>query len=161
MINFKNILYALTCLSFSIIVGAGVYEHTAVFPQWSAAPPASLAMFQGEYGLNAVAFWTKIHPLTLLLFITCLALFWNSERRKNILISFIGYIMIILATALYFVPELIDITNSEYTDTIDEALKGRADFWEKLSLFRLLVIIVLAVILYLGLSASGVKKEIG
>ncbi|MCB0445987.1 MAG: hypothetical protein KDD03_00460, partial [Gelidibacter sp.] len=72
MRNYKNIIYAIACLSFSIIIGAAFFEHLAVWPQAYAAPPASLGMFQGDYGLNAGAFWIKIHPVTLILFIITL-----------------------------------------------------------------------------------------
>lgn len=154
MITIKDLIYALTCLSFSIIVGAAVYEHLAVWPRAYAAPPLSLSMFQGEYGLNSGAFWTKIHPVTLLLFITTLILFWKSARRKTILIVFIGYIVVMVTTFLYFVPELIDITTTEYTTAIDESLRSRGALWEKLSLLRLAVITGLAIVLYFGASKT-------
>jgi hypothetical protein len=160
METLKNLIYSLTCLSFSIVIGAAVYEHLAVVPQWSAAPPASLAMFQGEYGLNAGSFWTKIHPITLLLFISTLVLHWKSERRRNILIAFIGYVLIILVTGIYFVPELMDITGTAYSDTIDEGLQSRASLWETLSQLRLIVIIGLVIYLILGLTKVNAKSNL-
>ena len=147
----KDLLYAITCLFFSIIIGAAVYEHLAVVPQWSAAPPASLAMFQGAYGLNAAAFWTKIHPATLLLFVITLFVFWKTERRKNILIPFIGYVLVLIITFVYFVPELIDITGTPYSTTVDKDLISRSSLWENLSLLRLALLIGLALLLFLGL----------
>jgi hypothetical protein len=39
----KDLLYALTCLAFAIIIGGAVYEHLNVVPQWAAAPPVSLS----------------------------------------------------------------------------------------------------------------------
>ena len=57
----KDIIYSIACLSFAIIIGGAVYEHLNVVPQWSAAPPVSLSMFQGEYGLKPDLFWKIIH----------------------------------------------------------------------------------------------------
>lgn len=130
----------------------------AVWPQAFFEPPVSLAMFQGEYNLNGEAFWAKIHPITLLLFIGTLIIFWKSEKRTNILIALIGYLLIIIATFSYFVPELLDITSSEYSTTIDETLKNRAKLWENLSLLRLSIIMGLAVILFIGLSKEELIK---
>lgn len=148
----KNLVYALLSLSFSIIAGAAVYEHLAVWPRAYAAPPLSLSMFQGEYGLNAGAFWSKIHPVTLLLFITTLVLYWKSVRKMHVLISFIGYIIVMVTTFMYFVPELVAITGTEYSTTIDQTLVTRGAQWEKLSLLRLVIIVGLTVFLYLGMS---------
>ncbi|MDQ4141473.1 MAG: hypothetical protein M3142_13270, partial [Bacteroidota bacterium] len=129
----KDITYSITCLSFAIIIGAAVYEHLAVVPRWSAGPPASLSMFQGKYGLNAGAFWKLIHPVTLLLFTATLTLFWKTERRKNILVTLTGYVIILIITATYFVPELLAITGTAFSETFDPTLTKRAQLWELLS----------------------------
>ncbi len=114
-------------------------------------------MFQGEYALNAGAFWTKIHPVTLLLFITSLILFWKYKRRKNIVIAFLGYLVIMVVTFLYFVPELIAINTTTYAETIDASLVSRGQLWEQLSLLRLATLIVLAIILFLGLTKPDMR----
>src|SRR5688572_253520 len=103
----KDLLYSITCLTFLIMIGGAVYEHLNVVPTWSAAPPASLSMFQGQYGLNPELFWKIIHPVNLVLFIICLIVHWRSERRKNLLIVFISYVLILVITFVHFVPELI------------------------------------------------------
>ncbi len=154
MKDFKNLIYAVTCLSLNIIIGAAVFEHLVVWPTAYAAPPASLSMFQGEYGFKAVLFWSKIHPVTLLLFVITLVTFWKTERRNHILIPFVGYFIILIITSIYFVPELIDIVETEYSARIDEQLVSRGSLWIKLSLVRLFVLIGLAIFLFLGLTQS-------
>jgi len=154
MVRIKNLIYALTCLAFSCIIGAGLYEHLAIWPRVFAAPPASLTMFQGEYALYAEAFWSKIHPIILLLLITTLVVFWKSKRRKNIIMVLVGYFIIVVTTFTYFVPELMDITNTEFSNTIDNSLIARGQLWENLSLLRLTVIVVLAIFLLLGLTKN-------
>lgn len=159
MLNFKNVIYALSCLSFSIVVGAAVYEHMAVIPKWSAAPPASLSMFQGEYGLDAGSFWSMIHPLTLVLLIISLALFWKTKSRQNIAAALVGYAMLLVVTATYFVPELMAIIKSEYLETVDETLKGKADLWETLSLVRMAFLVILSVVLNMGLTRVNLEAS--
>lgn len=150
--NIKHVIYAITCLSFAIVIGGAVYEHIAVVPQWSAAPPHSLSMFQGKYGLNPTPFWMYIHPVTLVLFAISIALFRNTASRPHLLISSIGYVIILVITFSFFVPELITITGATYAEHADAVLTQRAGLWETLSLVRLSVLIFLAIVLFLGLT---------
>ena len=159
--NFKAILYAFACLSFSVVIGAAAYEHLAVVPQWSAAPPVSLSMFQGKYGLNAAAFWIPIHPVTLLLLMGTLACAWKTEGRKHVLITLTGYVTIVGITAVYFVPELLAITGTAFSETIDPSLTQRAGRWELLSLVRLSVLVGLAMVLFSGLTRLHVSRAAG
>lgn len=152
MSSYKNIIYALLCLSLSIIIGAGVYEHIAVFPRAFAAPPKSLMMFQGEYGTNPGAFWKIIHPVTLLLFIITLTLSWKTERRKNVLIPLIIYAIILIATFIYFVPELMALVTTKYENVVNPDLVERGSRWQVLSLMRLCVAIAIDLFLFLGLT---------
>jgi hypothetical protein len=153
--NFKNLIYSIACLSFSVVIGAAIYEHLAVVPRWAAGPPASLSMFQGDYGLYAQAFWIPIHPITLALLLLTLIISWKSPRRTNVLTNLIGYVAILVITSIYFVPELIAITTTPYSDTVDAALTERAEKWEMLSLVRLGFLIILSLILFMGLTRSN------
>jgi hypothetical protein len=148
----RNILYALTCLSFSAIIGAAIYEHTALWPAAFSEPPKSLTVFQGPYRLNAAPFWQSIHPVTLLLFTITLIVSWRTQRRKFILIALAGYVLILAATFTYFVPELLDLTGTPYAETIDPSLQSRGSLWTNLSLVRGGVLIVLAMNLLIGLT---------
>jgi hypothetical protein len=151
----KDILYSVTCLAFAIIIGGAVYEHLSVVPQWTAAPPASLSMFQGEYGLKPELFWMIIHPVTLLLFTLTLVLHWKSDRRKHLVTVLAGYILVLLVTSLYFVPELIGIITTPFSRTPDPELTRRAALWEVLSLVRLSVLLMLAIGLLMGLTKDN------
>ena len=151
----KELLYAFTCLSFAIVIGAAVYEHIAVVPRWSAAPPASLTMFQGEYGLNAAPFWKLIHPVTLLLMITTLVIFWKTGSRIHILVPLSVYVAILAVTAVFFVPELLSITQTPLSDIADAMLTKRAQTWETMSIVRLGVLVGLAIYLFLGLGKAA------
>ncbi len=155
----KNIIYSFTCLSFSIMIGAAVYEHVAVVPQWTAGPPLSLSMFQGKYGLNPTPFWKSIHPVTMVLLIASIALCWHTDRRSHLLTTAIGYIIVLIITFAYFVPQLIAITGTAYADKVDEVLAVKARLWEKLSLVRLAFLVILAITLFMGLTKPLLPKH--
>ena len=157
--NLRDILYAFASLSFAVVIGAAVYEHLAVVPRWAAAPPVSLSMFQGPYGLNPGIFWQMIHPVTLLLMIFSLVVFWKASRKKNIVITLISYVIILIITAIYFVPELLEITGTPYSKIVDEALIKRAKLWEVLSIIRMFILIALSIIFFLGLTKPSLKQS--
>ena len=148
----QNLLLILASLSFVTIMGAAIYECVSTTPHWSAAPPLSLTMFQGQYGLNSGLFWLIIHPVTLLFFIAALIANWKNARRRQILYVLSTYIVILIITAVYFVPELIHIISSPYQDNIDKDLQSRAALWEKLSLIRLILVAVLSAVLLSSLT---------
>lgn len=151
----KDILYSVTCLAFAIIIGGAIHEHLNVVPKWAAAPPVSLSMFQGEYGLKPELFWMIIHPVNLFLFAATLVAHWRSRSRKNILVVLATYVLILVITAIYFVPELISITTTAYSSKPDAELIKRATLWETLSLVRLAVLVILALVLFMGLTKTN------
>ena len=153
--NFRNILYALSCTSFTIILGAAVYEHIAVWPNAFAAAPRSLAMFQGEYPLHAMPFWMSIHPVTMLLLLTSLAFHWKTERRKFVMTTLTGYLLILLTTFIYFVPTLMSIVKMPYADLVNGEATAKGQLWITLSLVRGVVLFGLAMTLFLGLTKSA------
>ena len=151
--------YILASTSFITVIGGAVYEHLSSVPVWSSAVPASLAMFQGEYAITPFRFWMPIHPITVLLLLVAMVLNWKTERRKYILCTVAGYAAVLLVTFLFFVPELLAITQSTYSSTVDAALTNRAKTWESLSLVRLGGMLLLAVTLLFGLSRTDSSQK--
>src|SRR4030095_7685440 len=154
MNTFRTIILILAAISFIVVIGGAVYEHAGIVPVWASAPPASLAMFQGEYAITPFRFWIPIHPITMLLLLLALAFNWRSERRNSILTTVVGYAIVLAMTCLYFVPELMSITQSVYGATIDPELTQRAQSWEFWSQVRLASMLLMAFILLFGLSKS-------
>jgi hypothetical protein len=154
----RTLLLIPACISFIVVIGGATYEHLAVVPVWAKAVPASLTMFQGEYGLAAQNFWIPIHPATIVLLVVGLIANWRSARMGYIVATLAGYLAILVITAIYFVPELLTITQSAYSSTVDVELTQRAKYWETLSLVRLGMLIVLAVILQFGLSRPAERN---
>src|SRR5688500_6418247 len=153
----KDYFLILASICFVMILGAATYEHLGVVPQWSAAIPSSMTMFQGEFGIQPQYFWIPIHPVTILLMVGALITNWHNPRKKNILMVLGGYVLILIVTYVYFVPELIGFIETPFQNTVDESLTARASMWETLSLVRLVFILILAIIL---LSALTMPKEV-
>ena len=150
----RNLLLIFGSIAFLIVIGGATYEHAAVVPQWSTAVPASLSMFHGQYGIAPQNFWIPVHPVALSLLTAALIANWRTPRRKYIVTTLIGYAAILGATFVYFVPELMALTQSAYAATVDADLTRRAKTWELLSLIRLGLMLLLAVILLLGLTKT-------
>ncbi|KXK21150.1 MAG: hypothetical protein IT216_11570 [Saprospiraceae bacterium] len=155
--NSKNIFYILACISYCLIIGAAVYEHIAVWPVAFSEPPRSLTMFQGNYAIEPALFWKFIHPVTLTLFIITLGLNWKTERKKFILIPLITYIILLIVTFIYFVPELMSLIKTPYSETVDEVVRKRGSLWITLSSIRLSLIVITTCILMLGLTKPATK----
>ena len=143
----RNFILILACISFVIVIGGALYEHLALVPVWTSAVPVSLSVFQGEYRLSPQNFWIPIHPVTILLLVAALVAFWRSDRRGLIMTVLGGYLLILGVTFVYFVPELTELTQTPFSETVDEALTARAGRWESLSLVRLGFLIILAITL--------------
>lgn len=144
MVSAKDFFLILASISFILIIGAAVYEHLAVVPSWSAAPPSSLAMFHGTYPLESGNFWIPIHPITILLMVTALIANWNTARKKSILFVLLGYVAILTLTFIYFVPVLMEFITMPPADSVDPELTAKASTWELLSLIRLAFLFILA-----------------
>ena len=153
----KNFLFGLSCFLFTLIIGAAVYEHIAIWPHAYAAVPASLGMFQGEYGLNSAPFWMSIHPLTLSVFLITLFISWKTARKKHVLLSIAGYVVVLITTFTYFVPELLELNGTPFSSDVNQQLTNRGTRWENLSLVRLGFLLVIAAYLYAGAFKSGEK----
>lgn len=151
----KELLYMLSCMGFSIIIGAGLHEHALVWSKMSAAPPASLSMFQGKYGLDPTDFWPIVHPVLAMIILVTLVIYWKSPGRKYIMPSVIAYVIILITTFSYFAPTALSIIQTGGGDNVDAMLQRKAQLWEVLSLIRIIALIPVTLYLYLGLKSSG------
>ena len=150
----RTLSLIIASISFIIVIGGGTYEHLAMVPVWSSAAPASLTMFQGPHAIAAQNFWIPIHPVTISLLTVALLLNWKTDRRNYIAVTLTGYLLVLAITAVYFVPELMSITQTTFSTAIDFELTRRANLWETLSLVRLVFLIGLAITILFGLSKT-------
>lgn len=155
MAQIRTFVLILGAISFIIVIGGAVYEHTALVPVWTNAIPASLSMFQGEYGLRPINFWSWVHPVTMLLLVLALVLNWRTARKPYIILVIGGYFLALLVTFIYFVPELLLLTQTAFSTSIDPDLTARGGRWESLSLFRLAFMFLLAIVLLFAVARDS------
>lgn len=103
----------LSIILWGILLGGIVYSHIVFFPVYLSALPDSAIVVNGTYGFDEVPFWMLIHPLLIFSLIIASVLNWKyKERSKLILTSFTIYIVVLVASNLYFIPELIAFKQS-------------------------------------------------
>lgn len=89
---------------------------------------------------------------------------YSSNKKKfarwagAIGIALTGYVIVLVVTFAYFVPSLISFTTTAYCATPDASLTRQARLWERLSLVRLSVLLVLAMVLLTGLAKSRERR---
>lgn len=127
----------LSIILWGTLLGGIAYSHIVYFPVYLSALPDSAVIVNGTYALHDSNFWALIHPLLILSLIITLALNWRmKERRKLILISAGLYALAIVATAIYFVPELGAFANSPHSNVSPAEWLARGKRWQRLSWTR-------------------------
>ena len=133
----RTIALMISVLLMGILLGGIVYSHIVFFPAYLSALPNSAALVNGPYALHDEYFWTLIHPIAILSLIVSLALNWKiPARRKLIAVPLIVYVLAIVVTALYFVPELRAFKNSPNMAVTPAEWYARGQRWQHLSWTR-------------------------
>ncbi|HLG02402.1 MAG TPA: DUF1772 domain-containing protein [Bacteroidia bacterium] len=138
MTQARQFFLYLTVVTWGIIIGGVVYSHIVYFPPFLSHLPESTSMLKGDYGIHEENFWMFIHPVAILSTLAALMLNWKvTARRKFILTPTVIYALAILATATYFVPELIAFSESSDSTTVTAAeWLERGQTWQYLSWIR-------------------------
>jgi hypothetical protein len=127
----------LAIILWGTLLGGIAYSHLVYFPVYLSALPDSAVVVNGTYGLNEVPFWMTIHPLLILSLIVALALNWKSKpRRKLISISLAIYIVVIVVSQVYFIPELVAFERSPESSMSPAEWLARGQRWQRLSWIR-------------------------
>jgi hypothetical protein len=127
----------LAVILWGTLLGGITYSHLVYFPVYLSALPDSAVVVNGPYGLHEAIFWLTIHPLLILSLIVALTLNWKSRsRRKLILVSFAIYIVVIVVTQFYFLPELIAFERSPESNLSPAEWLARGQRWQRLSWIR-------------------------
>jgi hypothetical protein len=133
----RTISLMISVLLMGILLGGIVYSHIAFFPSYLSGLPASAALVNGPYPIKDGSFWILIHPLAILSLIVSLALNWKIRaRRKLIAIPLIVYLLAIIVTSLYFVPELLAFRDSPKSGVSAAEWYARGQRWQHLSWTR-------------------------
>lgn len=119
------------------LLGGIAYSHLVYFPVYLSDLPASAVVVNGPYALNEGIFWLIIHPLLIASLIAALVLNWKSRsRRRLIALSFAVYVVVLLVTQFYFVPELVLFKHSPESTVAPADWLARGRRWQRLSWLR-------------------------
>ena len=134
----KQVSLFVTITLWAIIIGGVIYSHIVYFPPYLSHLPDSNKLITGKYGLQEGNFWMLVHPFVILSLTITLILNWKlATRRKFILIAFSIYALAIVATALYFLPELKAFAAGSDSTTVTPAeWYQRGQRWQHLSWIR-------------------------
>jgi len=133
-----------TCVYF-LMNGAQIFETLAVVPAWAAAPPASLALFHGPYGLDLMAFWIIFHSVHELTFVIAIACAWKLPTvRRRLVALFAAHIALRVWTVAYFAPTLIAFQEHPASAAVDESLRDAAATWATLNQLRVAAFIAIS-----------------
>ncbi len=133
----RDVLLIGAIVTHYLLVGADAYSQASITPVALSAPPASLAMYQGEYVYNPAPFWRITNTLAIVFLVAALAANWRSTRRTLLLSALVGSIAISIVSLAYIFPGYTALVSSPYSETIDAALLDRGTTWQKIALTRL------------------------
>lgn len=119
------------------LLGGIAYAHIVYFPVYLSDLPKSAVLVTGPYGLSEGVFWAIIHPLLIISLVIALILNWNLRtRRKLIAVSFIVYVIVLLVSQFYFIPELALFKHSAESTLTAADWLARGKRWQRLSWLR-------------------------
>ena len=135
----KNYVLIAAIMAHFVLVGADIFAQVAITPVALSAPPASLAMYQGEYVYDSAPFWRTANMVALFLLIAALAINWRTSRRNLLLAWLAGSIIVSILSLGYVFPEYTEIVSSAYSDSVDQGLYQRGADWQVIAFIRWLV----------------------
>jgi hypothetical protein len=138
MINARQVSLYVALTFWAIIIGGVMYSHIVYFPAYLSHLPESNQLIKGEYGLHDENFWMFVHPFAIVTTVATLILNWRIQsRRKPILIALSIYILAIVVSAIYFIPNLLIFANSDTITTVTPSeWYSRGQNWQHLSWLR-------------------------
>lgn len=127
----------LAIIIWGTLLGGIFYSHIVYFPAYLSELPASAVVVNGKYGLDEVPFWMIVHPLLILSLIIALILNWKFKLRRNLIATSFGiYIVVLVVSNVYFIPELIAFSQSPESNIPAAEWLARSNRWQYLSWIR-------------------------
>ncbi|HEX8163176.1 MAG TPA: hypothetical protein VF538_15000 [Pyrinomonadaceae bacterium] len=127
----------LAIILWGTLLGGIAYSHLVYFPVYLSALPASAVVVNGTYGLEESVFWKLIHPLLVAALAAALALNWRAKRRRKLVaLTFAVYAVVLVVSALFFIPELVAFKHSPESGLSPAEWLARGRRWQHLSWVR-------------------------
>ena len=132
-----NTSLMLSVVLWGTLLGGIAYSHLVFFPVYLSALPDSSVVVNGPYGLHEQIFWMTIHPLLILSLVVSLVANWGvRERRRLVLVSLAVYVVVLVVSSLYFIPELMAFERSPRSGLPAAEWLARGRRWQRLSWVR-------------------------
>lgn len=159
MQNARQLSLILSICFWAILIGGIAYSNLVYMPPYLGHLPESNSLIRGAFGLHDEDFWMRIHPVVILLLILTLALNWKLKSRRVLIGAGFGiYVLALVVTALYFVPELKAFAAQDPAVSSDE-WKERGAQWLNLSLVRGCFLFAAFVLLLVALTKNLRREE--
>ena len=156
MIKLRNLSLIVAIILWATLLGGIVYSHIVFFPVYLSALPDSAVLVRGPYALNDARFWVVIHPLLIASLAVTVLLNWKLRRRRLLIgISLAVYVLAIIATSLFFVPELMAFLASPESSVSRAEWLSRGQRWQYLSWLRGAIMYLAFIPLLLALRESS------
>jgi len=134
----KDFLLILGIIAHFVLIGADIFGQIVISPVVLSAPPASLAIFQGEYAYNSTVFWQPANMVALALLIVALIANWNTPRRALLVGWFVGSVAITVISLGFIFPEYGAIVSTPFDSLVDPALVQRGADWRLIAFLRMI-----------------------
>ncbi len=135
--NLGTLALMVAIILWGTLLGGIAYSHLVFFPAYLSDLPASAVIVNGPYALSEGIFWLTVHPLLILSLVAALVFNWQSRvRRRLIALSFGVYVVVLLVTAVYFLPELTLFKHSPESTVAAADWLARGRRWQRLSWLR-------------------------
>lgn len=143
------------------IVGAITYAHIAFFSSYMVNLPESTLLVNERYGIRDENFWMMIHPLAIVSTLAALVLNWKQRARKRLIAATaFTYLVVIAVTAIYFVPELVEFSESaQMPEVTAQQWLERGRTWQYASWIRGLCMYTGFVLLLVALRKPAQKAQ--
>lgn len=136
-LDFGTYALMLSVLLYGVLLGGIVYLHLVFFSVYLSNLPESTVLVNGPYALHDEYFWTLIHPLAILSLIVALIANWSNRRRRILIAMPLDiYVITMVVTFLYFVPELMAFKESATSQIPAAEWHERGIRWQHLSWLR-------------------------
>lgn len=136
----------ITTLIYFLMNGAQIFETAAIVPKFAAAPPESLHLFRGPYGLDFKTFWIIFHTIHEITFILAIIFCWRIEPLRNwLLILFAIHFAARVWTLAYFAPNIMDFQRIANEGTDAPGLAARTALWQSLNYIRVAIFIAVSI----------------
>jgi hypothetical protein len=149
-------LYIAFLVSLAVWVGGGVFDSISSHPAWHANPVAHVRTVTPPPGF--VNPWPFTTAVVALLTLACMAAFarYRGDGRREVLLVLAGVFAILLATGLYFVPNLIRLEG--HAALSDAQITSISLSWIRLNVARIIVVLGLLVYGLVGLMRLGAAR---